>query len=277
MWKRSSGTSSARTASREGHDLLAHSVGAVIVAAWVHDFAPRIRGLVLATPAFRVRLYVPFAVPCLRLRQRLLGPGYVKSYVKAKMLTHDARAGEALRGGRAIFPQIAVNILLGLHDTGTRLVADAAAIRVPCSDARRGRGLGGGKLRADAILRAALVPRQNAPPPARISSRDLSRERSPPRRRARARLSCTRLFATPHAAPPSLRTRIKPGSRKRTNTTASHAPHTLAANRRRLAFATLGRLERRHRARIALAASIPARRSITCMRTGRAAHAGWGG
>src|SRR3954464_12427974 len=31
--------------------LVAHSVGAVIVAAWVHDYAPRIRGLVLATPA----------------------------------------------------------------------------------------------------------------------------------------------------------------------------------------------------------------------------------
>ena len=43
--------------------LVAHSVGAVVVAAWVHDFAPQIRGLVLATPAFRVRLYVPIAVP----------------------------------------------------------------------------------------------------------------------------------------------------------------------------------------------------------------------
>src|SRR5712692_814335 len=66
--------------------VLAHSVGAVVVAAWVHDFAPPIRGLLLATPAFRVRLYVPLAVPLLRLRQALLGPGYVKSYVKARML-----------------------------------------------------------------------------------------------------------------------------------------------------------------------------------------------
>jgi len=33
--------------------LIAHSVGAVVVAAWVHDFAPPIRGLVLATPALR--------------------------------------------------------------------------------------------------------------------------------------------------------------------------------------------------------------------------------
>jgi alpha-beta hydrolase superfamily lysophospholipase len=110
---------------------VAHSVGAVIVAAWVHDFAPRVRGLVLATPAFRVRLYMPFAVPLLRLRQQLLGPGYVKSYVKARMLTHDAEQVKQYSADERIFRQIAVNILLGLHDTGTRLIADAAAIRVP--------------------------------------------------------------------------------------------------------------------------------------------------
>src|SRR5262249_39927019 len=70
--------------------VLAHSVGAVTATAWVHDFAPPIRGLILAAPAFRVKLYVPFAVPLLRVRQKLFGPGYVKSYVKAKVLTHDA-------------------------------------------------------------------------------------------------------------------------------------------------------------------------------------------
>src|SRR5687767_16033408 len=69
--------------------VLAHSVGAVSVAAWVHDYAPPIRAMILATPAFRVRLYVPLAIPSLRLKQKFLGPGYVKSYVKAKMLTHD--------------------------------------------------------------------------------------------------------------------------------------------------------------------------------------------
>ena len=50
--------------------VLAHSLGAVIATAWVHDYAPPIRGLILATPAFRVKLYVPFAVPFLRLRQQ---------------------------------------------------------------------------------------------------------------------------------------------------------------------------------------------------------------
>ena len=111
--------------------VMAHSVGAVIAAAWVHDFAPPLRGLILAVPAFRVKLYVPFAVPLLRLKQKLFGPGYVKSYVKARMLTHDAEQAAAYAADPMIFRQIAVNILLDLHDTSTRLIADAGAITVP--------------------------------------------------------------------------------------------------------------------------------------------------
>jgi alpha-beta hydrolase superfamily lysophospholipase/SAM-dependent methyltransferase len=111
--------------------VLAHSVGAVVAVAWVHDYAPPIRGLILGVPAFRVKLYVPFAVPLLRLRQKLFGPGHVKSYVKAKMLTHDAEQAAAYEADQHIFRQIAVNILLDLYDTSTRLLADAGAITVP--------------------------------------------------------------------------------------------------------------------------------------------------
>src|SRR5438105_3765978 len=111
--------------------VLAHSVGAVSVAAWVHDYAPPIRAMILATPAFRVRLYVPFAIPSLRLKQKFIGPGYVKSYVKAKMLTHDPVQAAQYDADPLIFRQIAVNVLIGLHDAGTRLLADAGAIHVP--------------------------------------------------------------------------------------------------------------------------------------------------
>lgn len=111
--------------------VMAHSVGAVVAAAWVHDYAPPIRGMILATPAFRVKLYVPFAIPLLRLRQKLLGPGYVKSYVKAHMLTHDAAEAARYAADPLIFRQIAVNILLDLYDTSTRLLADSGAITVP--------------------------------------------------------------------------------------------------------------------------------------------------
>ena len=111
--------------------VLAHSVGAVTAAAWVHDFAPPIRGLILAVPAFRVKLYVPFAIPLLRWKQKLFGHGYVKSYVKAKMLTHDPAQAAAYAEDPMIFRQISVNILLDLFDTSTRLIEDAAAITVP--------------------------------------------------------------------------------------------------------------------------------------------------
>lgn len=111
--------------------VLAHSVGAVTVAAWVHDYAPPIRAMILATPAFRVRLYVPLAISSLRLKQKFLGPGYVKSYVKAKMLTHDPVQAALYDADPLIFRQIAINVLIALHDAGTRLLADAGAIQVP--------------------------------------------------------------------------------------------------------------------------------------------------
>jgi len=111
--------------------VMAHSVGAVAVTAWVHDYAPPIRGLILGVPAFRVKLYLPFAVPLLRLKQRIFGHSYVKSYVKAKMLTHDPEQAAAYQADPMIFRQIAVNILLDLFDTSTRLMADAGAITTP--------------------------------------------------------------------------------------------------------------------------------------------------
>jgi alpha-beta hydrolase superfamily lysophospholipase len=111
--------------------VMAHSVGAVCAAAWVHDFAPPIRGLILGTPAFEVKLYVPFAIPLLRLKKKLFGPGYVKSYVKARVLTHDAEQARAYEADDKIFRQISVKLLLGLYDTSKRLVADAGAITTP--------------------------------------------------------------------------------------------------------------------------------------------------
>src|SRR5689334_12165232 len=69
--------------------VVGHSVGAAIVAAWVHDYAPRVRAAVLATPAFRIRLYLPLAIPALRLALKLRLMTSVPSYVKARVLTHD--------------------------------------------------------------------------------------------------------------------------------------------------------------------------------------------
>ena len=53
--------------------VVAQSVGAVLAATWAHDYAPPIRVMVLASPAFSVKLYVPLARPGLKLMHRLRG------------------------------------------------------------------------------------------------------------------------------------------------------------------------------------------------------------
>jgi len=111
--------------------IVAQSVGAVLVATWVHDHAPAIRGMVLASPAFRVKLYVPFALPGLRFMRRLRGNFFVTSYVKAKFLTHDPARIASYDSDPLLSRAISVNVLLGLQEAADRVVADAQAITVP--------------------------------------------------------------------------------------------------------------------------------------------------
>lgn len=111
--------------------VIAQSVGAVLASTWVHDYAPRIRALVLASPAFKVKLYVPLARPGLKLMHKLRGKFFVNSYVKAKFLTHDPDRIASYQQDPLITRPIAVNILLDLYETADRIVADAAAITVP--------------------------------------------------------------------------------------------------------------------------------------------------
>lgn len=111
--------------------VVAQSVGAVLVATWAHDYAPKVRGLTLASPAFRVKLYVPFARPGLALMHKLRGLFFVNSYVKAKFLTHDPQRIASYESDPLISRPIAVNILLGLYEAAERVVADAHAITLP--------------------------------------------------------------------------------------------------------------------------------------------------
>ena len=111
--------------------VIGQSVGAVLAAAWVHDYAPRIRCMVLASPAFEVKLYVPLARPGLALRRRLRGEFSVNSYVKPDMLTHDPERIASFKADPLIARAISANILLALHRTARRIVADARAITVP--------------------------------------------------------------------------------------------------------------------------------------------------
>jgi alpha-beta hydrolase superfamily lysophospholipase/SAM-dependent methyltransferase len=111
--------------------VLAHSIGAVVAATWVHDYAPPLRAMVLASPAFRVKLYVPFALAFLRLRLKFQAKAFVKSYVRPGMLTHDPVECESYARDPLIARSVAVNLLVEMHDAATRLLSDAAAIRTP--------------------------------------------------------------------------------------------------------------------------------------------------
>lgn len=111
--------------------VVAQSVGAVLVATWAHDYAPKIRGLVLASPAFKVKLYVPFARPGLKLMAKLRGNFFVNSYVKARFLSHDKSRIDSYDQDPLITRPISVRMLLGLYDAADRVVADAQAIQIP--------------------------------------------------------------------------------------------------------------------------------------------------
>jgi len=111
--------------------VIAQSVGAVLIATWAHDYAPRVRGLTLASPAFKVKLYVPFARAGLALMHKLRGLFFVNSYVKAKFLTHDPARIASYESDPLISRPIAVNILLDLYTAADRIVADANAITQP--------------------------------------------------------------------------------------------------------------------------------------------------
>ncbi|WP_428339029.1 bifunctional alpha/beta hydrolase/class I SAM-dependent methyltransferase [Mesorhizobium amorphae] len=111
--------------------LIAQSFGAVLTAAWVHDYAPDIRAMVAASPAFSVKLYVPFAKEGIALWQKLKGRFFVNSYVKAKLLTHDAERIASFETDPLITRPIASNILVELYAHAARIVSDARAIIVP--------------------------------------------------------------------------------------------------------------------------------------------------
>ena len=115
----------------ENMAVLAQSVGAVVVSTWVHDYAPRIRALVLASPAFKVKLYVPWARQGLALMRKFRGNFFVNSYVKARFLSHDSERVSSYDSDPLITKAISVNVLLGLYEAADRVVVDAQAIQVP--------------------------------------------------------------------------------------------------------------------------------------------------
>lgn len=111
--------------------VVAQSVGAVFAAAWAHDYAPQIRCLVLASPAFKVKLYVPFARLGLTVWHAIIGDFFVQSYVKGAALTHDPERIKSYGTDPLIKRPISARVLLGLYKTAERVIEDAQAIHIP--------------------------------------------------------------------------------------------------------------------------------------------------
>jgi len=111
--------------------VIAQSVGGVLAATWVHDYAPKIRCLILATPAFKVKLYVPLARTGLKLASHFNDKLHVNSYVRASALTHDPERIASYQSDPLIQRPISVKVLLGLYSTADRIIDDAGAIQTP--------------------------------------------------------------------------------------------------------------------------------------------------
>jgi|UniRef100_UPI003784B490 alpha-beta hydrolase superfamily lysophospholipase len=111
--------------------VVAHSVGGVVAAAWVHDFAPRIAGLVLATPALEVNLIVPGALTSIRVMQKLKPDATIKSYVRGSWLTRDLSAAAAYDADKLISKDISAKILVDLFGTAQRVISDAEVMDRP--------------------------------------------------------------------------------------------------------------------------------------------------
>lgn len=111
--------------------VIAHSVAAVVAGLWVADYAPKLAGLVLATPALEVKLYVPLARQGLRLLQALGKMPTVQSYVRGWALTHDREQARAYDSDPLISRTIATPLLLDLYRGARRLQKVAPVIDLP--------------------------------------------------------------------------------------------------------------------------------------------------
>jgi alpha-beta hydrolase superfamily lysophospholipase/SAM-dependent methyltransferase len=111
--------------------VLGHSMGSVVAATWLHDYAPPIRAAVFGSPAFDVKLYVPFADAGLRLLERIAPDARVRSYVTPSMLTSDPDEIRAREADPLIHPHVSVRVLTSLRSTAKRVIDGAPSVKVP--------------------------------------------------------------------------------------------------------------------------------------------------
>jgi alpha-beta hydrolase superfamily lysophospholipase/SAM-dependent methyltransferase len=111
--------------------LVANSVGAVLASTWLHDYGHQVAGVVMAAAAFQIKLYVPLALPALRLALRFKPDLSVSSYIRPQMLTHDAQQAQAYAQDPLVTRNISARVLLGLAQAAHRVVSNAHALDTP--------------------------------------------------------------------------------------------------------------------------------------------------
>lgn len=183
--------------------VVGQSVGAALAAAWAHDYAPPVRCLVLASPAFHIKLYVPFARPGLRLMHKLRGLFYVNSYVKPRFLTHDPQRIASYAADRGQHAARSAR-----HRAADRRRCDRDHGADPAADL--GRRLGRASRSAGSLLRAARRRAQGAHRAAGLLSRHARRARPRAGARAAARVRAARIR---HAEPARVARRRRPARR----------------------------------------------------------------
>ncbi len=117
--------------SQEDVCMIANSVAGVVASTWIHDYAPKVRGVALVAPAFKIKLYFPYAKQWLKLAVKFKPELNIKSYVKSRFLTHDAREQKRYDDDTLITPNIPARQLTTLLDTAKRVVDDAQLIATP--------------------------------------------------------------------------------------------------------------------------------------------------
>ena len=151
--------------------VIGHSVGAAIVAAWIHDYrAARARGRAgdagvsdpsvpaAGNPSSSTGAEAAHHAVCSELRE-------------GSVLTHDPAQRARHEQDEPDQHAISTRVLIDLHDTASRLIQDAAAIRVPTLVLTAGsdwvvkrsaqRSSSSGSVRRSSISRAArLLPRR---------------------------------------------------------------------------------------------------------------------
>ncbi len=111
--------------------VVSNSVGSVMAISWIMNYGPNLRGCILGAPAFSIKLYIPLALPFLRLLGKFSSQQFVTSYVRSSLLTRNKKEAALYDEDALITKKIGVNILVGLFDSAQNFFKRLKDFEVP--------------------------------------------------------------------------------------------------------------------------------------------------